>query len=376
MHRRTALRTGAALFCGTSLAGCLDDLASESAWRDTVIDRPDEIYVPPKADGMAVWANETNGESKEGGGEYALALSATRPHRFWTVTGSETNQISMREAHSAHLMVSVWEPESGRLLPAEVRISIERGGESVLDRTLWPMLSQRMGFHYGDNVALPDSGNYRATVRVLPLEITYRGGFEGGFEPAAFDLGFEYSSTEIEDLDLTIHEESRRGRPGAVEPMAGDHGHGHGDGSEDSGGHEGDDHDHDHPPHPPVPIAPSSEAFPRPIGEERVGDYRLVAATADHEEGTYLVVSPRTPYNGFPLPFCSLSVDVDHGSGAESVSLEEATGPEFGHHYGAVVEPLSGAGLTIRIESPPQIARHEGYETAFFDPPEFSLRVP
>ncbi|MFC6906280.1 DUF7350 domain-containing protein [Halalkalicoccus tibetensis] len=371
MHRRTALRTGAALFCGTTLAGCLDTLGSESAWRDLVIDRPDEIYVPPKADGMVVWANETNGESEEGGREYALALSATRPHRFWTVTGRETNQISMRDAHSAHLMVSVWEPESGRLLPAEVRISIERSGESVLDRTLWPMLSQRMGFHYGDNVALPDAGEYRASVRVLPLGIAYRGGFEGGFEPASFDLGFEYDPDGIEALDLTVHEESRRGRSGAVEPMEGDHGHGHEDG-------DGNDHeDHDGPSHPPVPIAPPAEAFPTVVGEEQAGDYRLVVATADHEEGTYLIASPRTPYNGFPLPFCSLSAEVDRGSsGAESVSLAEATDPEFGHHYGAVVESFSGAELTVGVESPPQITRHEGYETAFFDLPELSLRAP
>jgi hypothetical protein len=361
VQRRDVLRSATAILGGASLAGCLDAFESESAWRDLVIDRPDEIYVPSKADGMLVW-------DRAGAEGYSLALSTTRPHRFWTVSGRETNQIAMREAHSAHLMVSAWEPDSRRLIPAEVLLSIERGREHVLDRTLWPMLSQRMGVHYGDNVALPEPGRYRATARVVPLTVASLGGFEGGSEPATLEFEFDYDPAEIEGLDLTILEESRRGRPGAVEPMVHDHGH------DDHGNH--GDHGGAHDGHPPIPTAPPPEAFPDVIDDREAGDYRLVVATADREGGRYLIVSPRTRYNGFPLPFASLSVGIDRGSGTERTALREATHPEWGLHYGAPVDSLSGADLAVRVEAPPQIARHEGYETAFFDLPEFSPRAP
>ncbi|WP_336344858.1 iron transporter [Halalkalicoccus ordinarius] len=352
MQRRDALRSAMALLGGASLAGCLDALGSDSAWRDLVVDRPDEIYVPPKTDGMAVWGSVSTDA-------YSVVLSATRPHRFWTVTGTETNQIAMRDAHSAHLMVSVRESDTRRLLPAEVSISIDRSDERSVDRTLWPMLSQRMGVHYGDNVSLPAAGSYRATIRVVPRDVEYRGGFEGGFEPASLEVGFEYDPEEIEALDRTILEESRRGRPGAVEPM------------------DRDDDDHgDSDDHPPVPTAPSPDALPTVIDATVANDYAIVVATASHESGRYLVVSPRTRYNGYPLPFCSLSAAIDReGTGIESVTLDEATHPAFGHHYGAVVDPFSRSELTVAVETPPQLTRHEGYETAFFDRPEISPRA-
>lgn len=356
MHRRDALRSGAALLYGASIAGCLDALESESAWRDLVIDRPEEIYVPPKVDGMRVWARaNTDG--------YALAISVTRPHRFWTITGTETNQISMREAHSVHLMASVWEPDTRHRIPAAVSISIDRDGERLLDRTLWPMLSQRMGVHHGDNVALPEPDTYEATVRVIPLDIKYLGAFAGGFEPASFDLEFEYDPARIEGLDRTIIEKPRRGRPGAVEPM----GRGDGDYTSSADAHRA------HGSHLPIPTPPPPGAFPDPVSVHRAGDYRFVVATADRETGRYLIVSPRTRYNGFSLPYSSLSATIDRD---DSVPLTEATHPAFGHHYGVLIDPSVRTNLTIAAETPLQLARHEGYETAFFDLPEFNLRFP
>jgi hypothetical protein len=42
--------------------------------------------------------------------------------------------------------------------------------------------------------------------------------------------------------------------------------------------------------------------------------------------------------------------------------------PDLGYHYGAVLESVrSGDELPITIDTPPQVARHEGYETAFLD---------
>lgn len=356
MQRRVALRSGAALFCGVSLTGCLDALATESAWRNLVIDRPEAVYVPPKVDEMTLWGTASTAD-------YALSLSATRPHRFWTVTGTETNQIAMREAHSVHLMVSVRGPEFERYVPAAVRLSLDRGDERLLDRTLWPMLSQRMGPHHGGNVALPESGRYTAAVQVVPESVRRSGSTESDFEPTTHDIGFEYDPAAIDALDRTILPKDRRGRPGAVEPM--------GHGRADLGHH---DHDGRDEIDLLVPIAPPTAAFSDPLGTERVGDCPVVVAVVD---GTYLVASVRTPYNGFPVPMASLSARIDRGSTTETMALFEASDPDVGHHYGAPVDPLaSGDRVTIAVETPSQMARHEGYETALFERGRFTLRVP
>ncbi|MDL5360431.1 iron transporter [Halalkalicoccus sp. NIPERK01] len=350
MQRRTALRSGLTLVCGASLSGCLGALESDSAWRDLVVDRPEEVYVPPEIHGMATWTS-VNADG------YDLTLLASRPHGFWTVTGTETNQVAMREAHSVHLMAAVREPTSGRYLPAEVRVSIPRDGES-LDRTLWPMLSQRMGPHHGDNVALPGPGTHAATVRVLPSGVRHRDP-STRFDPGVHDVEFEYDPAAIEALERTVLDEDRRGEPGAVEPM------GHGRGEHAGGGGHGEGH-------PAVPTAPPAEAFPSRLGTGHVCGCRVVVAL----DGNHLIASMRTPYNGFPTPFASLSARIDRAGSSETRPLFESFDPEIGHHYGAPVEFAGGERVTIAVETPPQVARHEGYETAFLDRGEFSLRLP
>ncbi|ADJ15587.1 iron transporter [Halalkalicoccus jeotgali] len=337
MQRRAALRSGLAFLGGASLAGCLDTLGSQSAWRDLVVDRPEAVYVPPEVHGMVPLAGAS-------AGGYDLSLSASRPHGFWTVTGTETNQVAMRESDSVHLMATVRESGSGRYLPAEVRVSIPREGDR-LDRTLWPMLSQRMGPHHGDNVTLPGPGTYAASVRVLPAGVRHRDP-STRFEPAVHDVEFEYDPAAIEALERTVIDETRRGDPGAVEPMGGE-------GSA-------------------APTAPPIEALPTPLGTGRAGDCRVAVAL----DGEYLIASPRTPHNGFPLAAASLSARTEGENTGDSVALSESFAPGIGHHYGAPVELAEGERVTIAIETPPQLARHEGYETAFFDRGEFSLRLP
>jgi len=47
--------------------------------------------------------------------------------------------------------------------------------------------------------------------------------------------------------------------------------------------------------------------------------------------------------------------------------LTRTLDPELGYHYGAALpESLaSGDELTLTVDTPPQLARHEGYERAF-----------
>jgi hypothetical protein len=50
--------------------------------------------------------------------------------------------------------------------------------------------------------------------------------------------------------------------------------------------------------------------------------------------------------------------------------------PDLGYHYGAPVsEAKSGDRLTVTVDAPPQLARHEGYETAFLKMPPVELAL-
>ncbi|WP_090386080.1 DUF7350 domain-containing protein [Natronobacterium texcoconense] len=95
----------------------------------------------------------------------------------------------------------------------------------------------------------------------------------------------------------------------------------------------------------------------------------LVEGFGDVTDGPYLVVSPRTLHNDYCLPFASVSSACTRaGKTVFDGRLTETIDPTLGHHYGAPLEPIEdGDELTVGLESPPQFARHEGYETAFLE---------
>jgi hypothetical protein len=67
----------------------------------------------------------------------------------------------------------------------------------------------------------------------------------------------------------------------------------------------------------------------------------------------------------------ALSASID---GSAPTVLSPALDPELGFHYGTAVEGLSGqSSIDITIDVPPQVARHEGYETAFLKMSRLSL---
>jgi hypothetical protein len=383
MRRRSLLGTLAGVG-SLAHAGCLGRLELETTWRDLVVNRPDAVYVPAKYDGMVTYGvAETE--------EYRVSLSGTVPHPFFTVTGTETNQANAYTTDSVHLMVDVRERETGRTIPTNVSLALSREGETVDERVLWPMLSQRMGFHYGDTLSLPDDGRHRAGIRIDPVATGRVGAFADRFEERAeIDLEIEFSEAEIDDLECVLIDVDRRGRPGALAPMDHDD---HGGGSEDGDhsdheGHDGhsgdengrDDRDHGTEHASPPERLPSVSSLPgEVIGVAESGDARF-AATVIEESPTsgsdpYLAVSPRTPHNGYPLPTMALSVLVP-GDGDDRLerTLSEAVGPELGVHYGTTIPAVDrGTEIRVTVDAPPQVARHEGYETAFLgmEPVEF-----
>lgn len=356
MDRRQFL-TGTAGLAGIGLAGCTGPLASDGDAdgrnRPSVPeDRSTEVYVPSHRDGMAM-------KGMQPAGGYTIGLMYTYPHRFWTVTGTTTERVDIREEDTVHLMATVFDDESGTTLPvgSGVTIEIERDGELVAEKPPWPMISQAMGFHYGDNYALDGDGVYDVTVDVSNVNVARFGDFAGRFdERAETTFEMEYSAAERDNLAVRRFED-REGKPGAVTTM-------------EMG-------------MMPLSRAPEPDALPgRTVGEGASADADFVVTAVESApfaegEDAYLLVSPRTPYNSVPLPLMSLSATLEHdGDVVHDGALSAGIAPDVGYHYGAEVSGIaSGDDLTLTVDSPPQMSRHEGYETAFLDMPDVELTL-
>ncbi|MFP8953179.1 iron transporter [Natrialbaceae archaeon A-arb3/5] len=370
MRRREALALGGGLLSALS-AGCLETLRREDAWRELVVDPPDGVYVPSHDDEMLQYGT-TIADGR------TISLFASRPHSFWTIVDAERSRADVRSRHALHLMVEVRDVRSGVIVPSPVAVTIQSQhedgaadeGEPADRRTLWPMLSQRMGPHYGDNVSLAGDGTYTASVQVGPVNVDATGAFAERFAgPMTVEFEFAYDAAEIESLARRlVDEDEGRGEPGALEPM-------------DEHGHESDEeHTDDHDDHADPEIDVSDAAR---IGSATGDDIEYTAArlTTDRTEDATpsLAVTTRTTYNRYSLLHASLSATVaDGGRSIASLSLRETIDPIRGHHYAAPVDSdilERGDELSITLESPPQVARHEGYETAFLDRETVSIAL-
>jgi hypothetical protein len=321
-----------------------------------VNNRPDAVYVPSHFEGMKMVGM---GES----GGHKLALSYTLPHRFWTTQAdpeNPTKRVSIQESDSLHLMASVWHPENGvYVTDASPSITVEKDGETVVGaNNPWAMLSQPMGFHFGDNVTLDGDGTYDVTVETSAPTAKRTGDLEGVGGKGTFEFEMEYSRRTLKDIMINRFPD-RKGNEGAVGPMDMEM--------------------------MPLSYAPEAGSMPgRTVGTGNSGDATVVvqevpdgARFGAGESESYLAVSPRTPHHGFVLPGMSLDATVKRGS--ETVfdgQLTKSLDPDLNFHYGAVLDPLeSGDEVTVEFVSEPQVARHEGYETAFLEMPSVTTTV-
>ena len=354
---------------------------------------PDEVYYPTHREAFRVLPTVE-------AGDYVVLPHFTYPHRFWLMRGGETEEVVPTVEDSMHLMLAVWDRETGQVLPVGdgTELVIEQDGEVVERLPPWPMVSQEMGFHFGDNVPLPGDGSYTVEVTLPPLDDTVRktGAFEGRFTEtvtATFDLDYSEQDRVALLEGVEFLDEELWGEPGALELMDhSDHDHGHGDdethGDDHSDGHGGDDHDDGHGDHgdgdshdnesamPSLALPPADEYPGTDLGTSTSGGAAFVVRyvedshLSDGDEG-YLLVSPRTPHNRIPLPDMALSITV--GDGQE---LTQTLDHELGLHYGASVTLAPGEEFDLVVESPPQVARHQGYETAFVEMPLMTVEVP
>ncbi|MGB9986277.1 DUF7350 domain-containing protein [Salarchaeum japonicum] len=345
-RRRFLAAAGAASTAG--LAGCLDALGfgrQSSAYAPPLVeDRPNAVYYPTHVEGMKSFGMATDGP-------YTCALTYSYPHRFWLVTGTRTNKVTIRSEDSIHVMPVVWHEETGIVPPAanpSVEFALPDGEESVPSVSPWPMISQPMGVHFGDNVAIPRNGDYTATVTVAFGSSKRTGVLADAPDSAEFEFEFTYLAERVDTIPYRTLDNA--GERGAVEP-----------------------HDMKVPTNQ---LAPEPDLPGTLLASGTSGDAAVPVVAVDdaarfggRESDSYLAASPRTPYNRFPLPMASVSArataggDVVH-DGALTATLD----PDLGYHYGAPVSETPDS-VTISFDAPPQVARHEGYETAFLDMP-------
>lgn len=353
MHRRKFLGIvgGTTL---TSLGGCTGLLKTRSLRTPPLPDnRPSAVYFPTHVEGMKMSGMQSNGA-------YKCALTYTYPHRFWLITGTRREKVEIKETDSVHLMPVVWDTETG-IVPPDInpQVSITQNGESVTQFAPWPMLSQPMGFHFGDNVQLGEDGMYNVEVSIGSPSTRRTGLLADNQGEASFDFELAFQQTTLEDIKYRDIPSEKEGTTGAVEPMG-------------------------------MKMMPSTQLpqqgdLPGTVrGTATSGDGTFVVTTVPDAtpfggttKETYLAVSPRTPYNRYMLPLMSLSGTLTHGGTTIYDGILQSTiDPDIGYHYGAVVSDVESADeLTITVESPPQTARHEGYETAFIEMNEMTISL-
>ncbi|MFB6156322.1 MAG: iron transporter [Haloferacaceae archaeon] len=332
MRRRALLSTLAAGLGAT--AGCLGGVVQTTNSRSPpVLDgRPDAVYVPSHQEGMKTVGRGT-------AGDLTVAVTYSYPHRFWTVEREDgawtTQKTGVDRDDAVHLMAVAFHEPTGTVVPnAGVSAEVTENGSLVAQEVVYPMLSQRMGVHYGANVPLPGNGDYEVTVSVGGTSDERYGALAGLFgTPATATVSFPYREAERNEIGFERFR-TRAGTRGAVEPMS-------------------------------MEMLPDP-ALPDPLpgeqtGTASVGDVRFVGTRLDADRfgGPYLAVSAQSPYNRLPVPGVGLSATV----GSESVDLRPSLDPDLGFHYGAPV--AADDTVALAVEVPAQVARHEGYETAF-----------
>jgi uncharacterized protein involved in high-affinity Fe2+ transport len=98
-----------------------------------------------------------------------IVARATTAVPFVIFNGTSERMIKPGPKSSFHLMVMLNDAHTGVPLPyASVWATISEAGRVVYDERQWPMISEYMGPHYGNDVSLPGAGNYQLKLLVSP----------------------------------------------------------------------------------------------------------------------------------------------------------------------------------------------------------------
>jgi uncharacterized protein involved in high-affinity Fe2+ transport len=88
---------------------------------------------------------------------------------FVSFNGTKERMVRPPKNVSFHLMIDLSDARTRVAIPyATVWASIRKNGKLIYDERQWPMISEYMGPHYGNNVALPGPGRYQLSLLVSP----------------------------------------------------------------------------------------------------------------------------------------------------------------------------------------------------------------
>jgi len=83
--------------------------------------------------------------------------------------GTSEKLVKPSQRTSFHLMVMLSDDRTNYPIPyATVWATVRQGSKIVFDERQWPMISEYMGPHYGNNVTLPGPGTYQLSLLVSP----------------------------------------------------------------------------------------------------------------------------------------------------------------------------------------------------------------
>jgi len=113
--------------------------------------------VPTQILGSAVW---------QGMKITAQAMTAVP---FVIYNGTTEQMVKPTSKTSFHLMVMLNDAHTGVPIPyAGVWATVTRASKVVYDERQWPMISEYMGPHYGNDVSLPGAGQYHLSLLISP----------------------------------------------------------------------------------------------------------------------------------------------------------------------------------------------------------------
>jgi hypothetical protein len=125
------------------------------------------------------------------------------PTEFLTYKGPATGtgtwtEVKPPKGSSFHLMVMLSDARTNEVIPyATVWVTIKRAGNVVYDSQQWPMISEYMGFHYGNNITLPGAGHYTMRIVINPplidRHVEYR---DIWLKAHAVNVAFNWSPTK------------------------------------------------------------------------------------------------------------------------------------------------------------------------------------
>lgn len=96
----------------------------------------------------------------------AMAMTAVP---FVIFNGTREQTVKPPKHTSFHLMVMLNDARTNVAIPyASVWATIRKAGKVVYDERQWPMLSEYMGPHYGNNVTVPGTGRYQLSLLISP----------------------------------------------------------------------------------------------------------------------------------------------------------------------------------------------------------------